>query len=222
MAVRKIPKDAHAIGQLFGFPMLPTLLRRFLFGQLNPSRVGEASTVPLDQCPQYNNKVTVFPSAVATFYAPSDESGLRGMRRERIRAVPTWRGHGPRRDCVYVDNGSDLPGFRGLDVARVLLLMSVSFHHTTYPCALVTWFSCVDDKPCEDTGLWVVEPDVDAAGERIMEVIHLDSIFCLAHLIGNAGDNRIPRKLHHQQAYDAFTAFYVNKYADHHAHTIAF
>ncbi|KAJ7340841.1 hypothetical protein DFH08DRAFT_704491, partial [Mycena albidolilacea] len=41
-------------------------------------------------------------SAVATFYAPSDPSSIRGVCREHIHSTPTWRKHGPRRDCVFM------------------------------------------------------------------------------------------------------------------------
>ena len=46
--------------------------------------------IPQEQYPAIEGKVQVFPSAVATYYAPSDKSGLRGMFRERIHAVKCW------------------------------------------------------------------------------------------------------------------------------------
>ncbi|KAJ6451547.1 hypothetical protein C8R45DRAFT_766751, partial [Mycena sanguinolenta] len=39
--------------------------------------------------------LSVYHSAVATFYAPSDPSGICGMQREHIRSTPAWRKHGP-------------------------------------------------------------------------------------------------------------------------------
>ena len=50
------------------------------------------------------------------------------MYRETIRSTPQWRSGGsvsPRRDCVFLDNGSDEPGVRGSDVAQVLLFFLV-------------------------------------------------------------------------------------------------
>ncbi len=65
-------------------PNLLELTRRFLFDQLQPSNADLTSQdVSEDDCPVIMSKVDVYHSAVATFYAPSDESGLRGMKRER-------------------------------------------------------------------------------------------------------------------------------------------
>lgn len=163
----------------------------------------------------------MYPSAVATYYAPSDKSGIGGMYRERIRSVPRWRGGPERRDCVFVEHDPDSLGFRGLHVARVKLFFKIKHQSVTYPCALVTWFSAIGDAPCPDTGMWMVEPDVDHQGRRVTSVIHLDSILRAAHLIGIAGNYTIPRQLKHTDSLEAFRAFYVNKYIDHHAHEIA-
>ncbi|OAX31238.1 hypothetical protein K503DRAFT_654751, partial [Rhizopogon vinicolor AM-OR11-026] len=50
----------------------------------------------------FYEKITLYTSAVATFYAPSDISGIGGMRYERIRAVYTWRNGPGRYDCVFI------------------------------------------------------------------------------------------------------------------------
>ena len=42
-----------------------------------------ASQAPTD-LPQFNKKITVYPSAVAMFFSPSDISGIRGMHCEHI------------------------------------------------------------------------------------------------------------------------------------------
>ncbi|KAF8814483.1 hypothetical protein BYT27DRAFT_7082226 [Phlegmacium glaucopus] len=42
------------------------------------------------------------------------------------------------------------------------------------------------------------------------------------HLIGVYGSNFIPPTLTYSQSLHAFRLFYVNKYADHHSHEIAF
>ena len=173
-------------------------------------------------CPSYRGKVYVYPSAVATFYAPSDMAGIGGMYRERIRSVDAWRGGAERRDCIFIEHDPDLPGFQGLHVARVRLFLKVKHQSITYPCALVTWFSVIGDRPCEDTQMWMVEPDFDGHGERIMSIVHLDAILRSAHLMGIAGVHRIPRHLLHTDSLDAFKSFYVNKFIDYHAHEIAF
>ena len=67
-------------------------------------------------------------SAVAVFYAPSDISGTGGMRKERIRAITTWRGGPGKFDTVFV---KDFPDARtissGLTVSRVKAFFSFSF-----------------------------------------------------------------------------------------------
>ena len=156
------------------------------------------------------------------FYAPSDLSGVGGMHRERIRAVSSWRKGPARYDCAFVEKDPDLPGFRGLHVVRILHFLKFSLDGKEFPCALVTWFSPVSDDPCEDTGMWVVEPDLDHDGQRAMSIIHIDCILRGAHLIGVAGNDKIPLKLKYSSSLTAFKAFYVNKYIDHHAHEIAF
>ena len=91
-----------------------------------------------------------------------------------------------------------------------------------YPCALVQWFSTYNDAPCEDTGLWRVEPDYDERGQWMSSMIHIDTILCNAHLIGVAGSDMLPRQFTYHNTLDVFKLFYVNKYANHHSHEIAF
>ena len=66
------------------------------------------------------------------------------------------------------------------------------------------------------------EPDLDRAGHEVQSVLHLDCMLRAAHLIGVPGDDRIPKDMRPWHSLDAFKKFYVNKYIDHHAHTIAF
>jgi hypothetical protein len=87
---------------------------------------------------------------------------------------------------------------------------------------MVEWFSTYSDSPCEDTGLWRVEPDYDVIGQRMTSVIHVDTILRAAHLIGVSGSTTLPRQFNYHKTLDTFPLFYVNKYADHHAHEIAF
>jgi hypothetical protein len=164
----------------------------------------------------------VHTSAVATFYAPSDISGVGGMRYECIHAVDMWRNGPGRYDCVFVSTDSAAEGMHGFDIAHVKLLFPFKHEGTIYPCALVHWYSHVGDSPNEDTGMWVVEPDYGEDGAHFVAVIHLDTIFRAAHLIPVYGDEFVPTHLSFTQTLDAFRAFYVNKYIDHHAFEIAF
>ncbi|TFK60106.1 hypothetical protein BDN72DRAFT_779830 [Pluteus cervinus] len=70
--------------------------------------------------------------------------------------------------------------------------------------------------------MWMVEPDFDGNGLLVEDVIHIDSILRCAHLMPIAGQERVPSYLSHTDTLDAFQAFYVNKYIDHHAFEIAF
>ncbi|KAG5640131.1 hypothetical protein DXG03_000990, partial [Asterophora parasitica] len=130
---RAYPRDLDELAAAINQPQLPDLLRRFLFDQLNKDDTISSNTVPLDACPLINGDIKVFHSAITTFYAPSDNSGIRGMRRERIRSTPCWREKEPRRDCALVVEDEQKPGMKGLGVVRVQLFFS--FHHesVTYP-----------------------------------------------------------------------------------------
>ncbi|ETW86550.1 hypothetical protein HETIRDRAFT_307777 [Heterobasidion irregulare TC 32-1] len=212
-----------ALGIHIGHPRLLELTRQFLFEQLHPNGP-PASTIALNLCPIVTDRrVSVYHSATAIFYAPSDPSGIGGMRREVIRATPSWR-HGPSRyDCVYLQMDAEHQGFRGLNAVRVRLFFRFRFHGRTYPCALVEWFSAIGDDPDEDTGMWIVEPDLDIDGNHATSVIHLESIVRAAHLIPVYGEEFLPpHAVDPSSALDAYAAYFVNKFVDHHAHWLAF
>ncbi|KAJ3495158.1 hypothetical protein NLJ89_g10671 [Agrocybe chaxingu] len=198
-AVPNLARRVHRLSVTLNLPQLPQLISRFLYEQENLDLETPLDDVPIEDCPVYTGKIQVFPSAVATYYAPSDISGVGGMFRERIRSVESWWGGPLRHDCVFIEHNADAPGFRGLFAARVRLLFRIKYKGIKYPCALVTWFSAIGDGPCKDTRMWMVEPDLDAYGEDF-----------------------IPRHIDHTDSLDAFVAFYVNKYIDHHAYEIAF
>lgn len=58
----------------------------------------------------------------------------------------------------------------------------------TYPCALIGWFSVVGKEPCTDTGMWIVQPDLNEVGRYVTAVVLLDTILHSTHLIGVATD----------------------------------
>ncbi|KAF8173558.1 hypothetical protein K438DRAFT_1610723, partial [Mycena galopus ATCC 62051] len=53
-------------------------------------------------------------------------------------------------------------------------------------------------------------------------LISIDSILRSAHLIPVFGKDYLPRRLKYSDSLDSFKAYYINKYADHHSHEIAF
>jgi hypothetical protein len=111
---------------------------------------------------------------------------------------------------------------RGLEVAQVFLFFSsISHRATLYPCALVQWFSVIGDKPEEETGLWMVESELDEDGFPNLVIIHIDTILRAAHLIpAYRTSTTVDRSLTMHDTLDEFKVFYVNKYVDHHAFEI--
>ena len=59
-------------------------------------------------------RIEVFNSAIATFRAPSDISGVTGMRCEHIRATPSWRNGPARYDTVLINSNPDVEAYTGL------------------------------------------------------------------------------------------------------------
>ena len=148
------------------------------------------------------------------------------MHRKHIHATPSWRKGPPHYNCVFVGADPTQRGFRSLMVAHVRLFFSFHFIDAdlimdkarNFSCALVEWFSAVANKLDEDTGLWVVEPDLDMNGQHVLDVIHVNTIFHSAHLIPVHGTHPIPPYMQASDALDSFNAYFINKYADHHSH----
>jgi hypothetical protein len=109
---------------------------------------------------------------------------------------------------------------RGLDIIHILLLFSFDFKVVTYPCALVHWFSLVDEECDEDAGMWMVQTEVKDHS-LVVSVIHLDCVFRAAHLLPVYGNKPIPKNISLHNSLDAFAAFYINNFIDHHAFEIA-
>ena len=196
-------------------PEFPGLVYKFLAKQLHPDTPG----IPLIQ---NDRKIRVFYSATATFRAPSDLSGIRSMRREQIRTTPSWRNGAPRYDCVFISSGSEDDPLHGLDVCRTFLFFSFVHKNKLYSCALIQWYSLISDKPDEDTGMWMVEPDIHSDGSRHLAVVHIDTIYRAAHLMpAYCTAQFIDRSLGMHDSLDYFSLFYINKFADHNAFEIA-
>ncbi|KAI0245743.1 hypothetical protein BJV78DRAFT_1137005, partial [Lactifluus subvellereus] len=105
---------------------------------------------------------------------------------------------------------------------QVCLFFSFKHNRKTYPCALVQWFIPIGDHPCEDTGMWMVKPDLDHHGRRATSIVHLETAIRGVHLLPIYGSAFIPHNLHFSETLHAFRAYYINKYADHHMYEIAF
>lgn len=200
---------------------MTTLIRRFLFDQKYPESDIPGSDISLSLCPRFSGKLSIYHSAVATYYAPSDTSGIGGMYRERIRATLTWnRGESsiPRHDCVLVQVCPEGDGFRSTQAARVRLLFSIKHENKVIPCALVEWYETLSDAPDEAVGMWVVKPEYTANRQRrVATVVHLDSIVRGIHLIPVYRKQQVSRKHSYSTTLDDFKRFYINKYIDYHS-----
>ncbi|KAM5535294.1 hypothetical protein V8D89_010979 [Ganoderma adspersum] len=216
------PCWADDLAAYVNIPSLPFLISHFIFQQLNPD-----ADVPDDPnlLPACTSRIHIYHSAVAMFYAPSDPSGIGGMHREHIHATPSWRKGPAHYDCVYVSADPTRRGFQSLLIARVrmfsfrLCIPSINPDvQQDMSCALVEWFSAVGDEPDEETGLWVAEPDLDVDGAHVLDVIDARTIFRSVHLIPVFGEQPVPPYMKFSDALDSYRAYYVNRYADHHAH----
>ncbi|KAF8419962.1 hypothetical protein L210DRAFT_3615588 [Boletus edulis BED1] len=167
----------------------------FLFGQYNPDDARDPMEICLSNCPRYDGRINVYNSACARFFAPSDLS-----------------------DCVFVTtNADDLDAtdMHAFDITRILAFFAFTCQDGKhFPCA-------IGNHPDEDMGMWMVQPANLPNCSPYYAVIHLDSIYHTAHLIPVYGMDHIPRNIKPHNCYDAFRAFYVNKYVDHHAFEIA-
>jgi len=173
----------------------------------------------VDDVPPIDSTLSIFHLAITTFHAPSNPSNTHGMQHKCIRSTPSWRGHKPRHNCTFIVEDNDKPRMKGLGVMRVLLFFSFEYDNTHYPFALVEWFKKVGLDPV--TGMWVVCPDI-VRGRQERSVVHLDSFLRAAHLVPVFGTHKLPQGFHFTLSLDAFDAYYVNKYIDHHANEVAF
>ena len=72
------PRTIDVLGERFNQRNLPDLVRWFLYLQDNPDNDRDVEDIPLAECPYLFNvtDVLVFHSAQATFFAPSNPSGV--------------------------------------------------------------------------------------------------------------------------------------------------
>jgi len=219
---RNRARTVAALADELNMPQFSSLLRRYLHSQLHATDPRNPDDIPPDECPFYDGPLRVFNSACSTFFAPSDLSGIYGMRHEYIRSCPMWRDGNPRLDCVFVVTDPQMQGMRGLDIARVLCFFSFKYLGTEHQCAVVHWFDRIGNGPDEATGMWIVRPGYQACNIRNIAVIHIDTIYRAAHLIPVYASHNVVGDIGPHNSYDMFHSFYVNKYADHHAFEIAF
>jgi hypothetical protein len=119
--VRKVfPED---IASEIELPEFPDLIRQFIQNQQYSDDVSNAT---ISDLPMLHGKISIYSSALATFHAPSDISGIGGMRCERIHAMSSWRNGPGRYDTIFVNTVSLVNGMRGLRAGRVRLFFVFS------------------------------------------------------------------------------------------------
>ncbi|KAG2745356.1 hypothetical protein P692DRAFT_201841294 [Suillus brevipes Sb2] len=208
-------RDVSTLALALGLPEFPALIQQFLYDQLHLNDHEHAAFDPAT-APAFMGHVVIYSSAAASFYAPSDLSGTGGMQREHIRATTS---------CM---NDEVSCGLDGLAVARVLCFFGLQYRGKYFQCAVVQWFSYVTDSRDPDTGMYIVTPSTNDNGTPDVSIIHIDCIFravmhvtrSAARLIPVYGNNFIPREITLHNSHNMFRAFYINKYADHHAFEI--
>ncbi|KAF8128116.1 hypothetical protein EV363DRAFT_1400617 [Boletus edulis] len=158
---RTVPDLAEELN----IPELPTLIQHFLYDQLHPD-----ADVPLQQMPVYREHLNVFHSAMATFFAPSDPSGIGGM-------------YSACYDTILVDSDYSPNSINGIEVAQR-----------------------IGSQPDNATGLWMS---------------FISTVFHTVHLLPMFGNSDpIHPAVCYDTSLDAFKAYYVNKFADHHSFEI--
>ena len=88
--------------------------------------------VQLQQCPHLTGKISVFHSAIAIFYVPSDKSNIKGMRTECIHLITSWQKQGPQHDCARVVKDQDKLRIQGMSVVRIKLSFLFTHDVKTY------------------------------------------------------------------------------------------
>ena len=109
----------------------------------------------------FYEKITIHTSAVATFHAPSDLSGIGGMKRACIHAVNHWRNSPGHYDTMFINTThnasfSSAHGFLDLEVAHAHLFLSFVHEGVKYPCVLVHWFSRPSDVSSDIMGMSLI------------------------------------------------------------------
>ena len=217
-AVYKKPISYTAL--MLHTPTLLELLRRYLREELFPGFDEPEDVVPLDVCPSLSPRtpLAVYRSARAVFYAPSELCGPEGMHSEMIRCAPAWFKQGPRYDTVLV-RLSEGDSMGCMTVARVRAFLAFPYRITMRECALVEWFEIVGDCPDPVMNMWIVKPELHG-NRRAVGLISVDTIVRACHLMPVFDKTKVPVTFHFSDTLDAFRRYYVNVYADYHAHEL--
>jgi hypothetical protein len=196
------------------------MLRQYLYDQLqdeDPELPTGAEVLEQD-LPVFHGRIAVHTSAAAVFYAPSELAGIGGMHRELIRSTSLWYGSYERRDTVLFQSSPDYGDILGgMLVGRVRRFVSFRHLNTRYAAALVEVFDVDGDEPDGLTGMWMLRPRKQGS-QRQLKLIDIRKIWRACHIIGCYGQTRIPPAFHFSKTHIAFTRYYLNHFANYHAH----
>ncbi|KAG1908200.1 uncharacterized protein F5891DRAFT_1124059 [Suillus fuscotomentosus] len=196
--------------RILSVPLLPTLICLFLYNQIHMDDHHSSADVLLRDYPSYMGAIKVFNSAAVTFIAPSDPSGITGMRREHLCAVPSWHNGPGHFDCAFVNTDDRQDRILSMDVVWIFCFFSFTFTNScTYSCTLVQWIYWITEEQDKATGMYMVAPSFDEDGSPNMSIIHIDSIVRGAHLLLIFGTQFVPQ------------GFYINRFIDHHSFELA-
>ena len=161
---------------ILGKPDFCRQLQHFIHDQLWDSSPESDMASSSSMLPALPTKTATYATAVATFYTPSDISGIGSMRSECIHAVDTWCHGNGQNDCMFINTDPTQPSMRGLNVTRARLFFLFIHEQVKYSCAFVEWLSQIGDCADENTGMWSVEPEIFKDGTPNSSIIHLDSV----------------------------------------------
>ncbi|KAK0218877.1 hypothetical protein IW262DRAFT_1448874 [Armillaria fumosa] len=108
---------------------------------------------------------------------------------------------------VYVYH-SAVTSFCAPSMGIVQIKMFLSFMHggVDYPCVLVHWFKKVTRDRDLKMGMWIIQPE-QKYDWPVVSVVHLDSLFCGAHLTPVFGLHAVLLNFHYSSLLDCFTVF---------------
>jgi hypothetical protein len=111
----RYPQDIDSLATSIGKPNLAYMTLVCIADQIGMSP---------DELSPIQSKISVFHSAIATFFSPSNPSGIHGMWYKHIQSTPSWRGHKKQHDCAFIIEDNSKPGVAGMGIVRVMLFFS--------------------------------------------------------------------------------------------------